>query len=112
MVDKEIIIIFFFQNDFKRGSKIRVEVCPAKDAIPFLFKIIITVISVQVVPNSEVFLRKRMISPYLLCSVFNQTPPSLAPKELYSKGRFNMSPKEAEEEIDLCPSGCLLAMGI
>ena len=33
-------------------------VCSAEDAIPFLLKIIISVISVQVVPDAEVFLRK------------------------------------------------------
>ena len=56
--------------------------------------------SVQIVPDSEVFRRECMISPNMVCSVFNQTPPSLAPEELH----LNMSPEEVEEEIDACMS--------
>ena len=58
----------------------------------------------QVVPDSEVFVRKRMISPDMLCSVFDQTPPSLAPEELYLTGRFSLSPEEAAEKIAACMS--------
>ena len=56
--------------------------------------------SVQIVPDSEVFRRECMISPNMVCSVFNQTPPSLAPEELH----LNKSPEEVEEEIDACMS--------
>ena len=60
--------------------------------------------SVQVVPDSEVFQRECMISPNMLCSVFNQTPPSLAPEELHFRTYLNKSPEEVEEEIDACMS--------
>ncbi|KAK9997837.1 hypothetical protein SO802_017440, partial [Lithocarpus litseifolius] len=56
----------------------------------------------RIVPDSEVFRRKNMILPNMLCSVFNRTPPSLAPEELHSSGRLNMSPEEVEEEIEAC----------
>lgn len=64
----------------------------------------------QIVPGSEIFRRKKMISPNMVCTVFNRTPPSLVPEELHSRGRLNMStgrsssrkrrksPEEVEEE--------------
>ena len=64
----------------------------------------------QIVPDSEIFRRKKMISPNMVCTVFNRTPPSLVPEELHSRGRLNMSsgrsssrkrrksPEEVEEE--------------
>ena len=64
----------------------------------------------QVVSDTEVFRMKAMILPNMVCSVFNRTPPSLAPEELHSRGHMNMSssrssskkrrksPKEIEEE--------------
>ena len=91
------------------------EVCSVEDAVSFLFKIITSVLSVQVVPGAEVFRREPMISPNMVCTVFNRTPPSLAPEELHPRGRLNMplgrtsskkrrmSPKEVEEEeADAC----------
>ena len=85
-------------------------VCSTEDAVPFLFKIIILVIFVQLVSDSEVFQRKPMILPNMFCSVFNRTPSWLAPEE-HSNGppsgtssrKRRRSPEEVEqEEIDAC----------
>ena len=45
----------------------------------------------QIVPDSEIFRRKKLISLNMVCTVLNHTPPSLAPEELHSRGRLNMS---------------------
>lgn len=69
----------------------------AEDAVPFVFKIIISVIFLQIVPDAEIFRRKKMISPNMVCTVFNRTPPSLAPEELYLT-----SSELDEEEWNAC----------
>ncbi|XP_030948968.1 uncharacterized protein LOC115972874 [Quercus lobata] len=64
---------------------------------------------VRVVPGAEIFRRKKMISPNMVCTVFNRTPPSLAPEELPSRVRLNMSlaskmrgKSTEEEELNAC----------
>ena len=62
----------------------------AEDVVSFLFKIIISVIFVQVVPGAEVFRMKPMILLIMVYSVFNCTPPWLV-SEKHSSGHQNMS---------------------
>ncbi|KAF3956565.1 hypothetical protein CMV_018316 [Castanea mollissima] len=49
---------------------------------------------VRIVPDAEIFRRKKMISPNMVCTVFNRTPPSLAPEPRLKR----LKPSEDKEE--------------
>ncbi|KAK9997780.1 hypothetical protein SO802_017383 [Lithocarpus litseifolius] len=56
---------------------------------------------VRIVPDAEIFRRKKMISPNMVCTVFNRTPPSLAPEEFHLRHLEEAEEKEWKACMDM-----------
>ncbi|KAK9997829.1 hypothetical protein SO802_017432, partial [Lithocarpus litseifolius] len=56
---------------------------------------------VKIVPDAEIFRRKKMISPNMECTVFNRTPPLLAPEEFHLRDLKEAEEKEWEACMDM-----------